>query len=78
LRKNFNKLGRTIKHLFDISMVKGRMRRPERRMRLERKQKKRPTRRRWRIKASRMCGLGGSNPPRVVQDLSLLLPPFVE
>jgi hypothetical protein len=56
-----------IKHLLNISMLKGRRRRPEKRRR------RRFERRRWRAKALKMFGLGGSSPPRVVQVLFLLL-----
>jgi hypothetical protein len=53
-------------------MLKGRRRRPERRRRPKRRWRRKLARRRWRAKALRMSGLGGSNHPRVVQDLSLL------
>jgi hypothetical protein len=56
-------------------MLKGRIRRPKRRRRRpERRWRRRPIRRRRRAKALRMFELGGSNPPRVVQGLSLLRP----
>jgi hypothetical protein len=45
----------------------------ERRRRPGRRRKRRPIRRPWRTKASRMSGLRGSSHPRVVQDPSLLL-----
>jgi hypothetical protein len=53
-------------------MLKGRRRRPERKRRPKRRWRRKLARRRWRAKALRMSGLGGSNHPRVVQDLSLL------
>jgi hypothetical protein len=63
----FEVLLNMLEFYFEVSTLKGRRRRPKRRWR------RRPTRRRWRVKAPRMSGLGGSNPPRVVQDLFLLL-----
>jgi hypothetical protein len=67
LRKNFSRLGRIIKHLLDISTLKGKRRRPKRRRR------RRPARRRWRAKVPRMSRLRGSSPPRMVQGHFLLL-----
>jgi hypothetical protein len=65
-KKNLSRQGRTIKHWLDISMLEGRMSRPEQR--------------RWwwpgglmRAKAPTMSRLGGSSLPRVVQGLFLLL-----
>jgi hypothetical protein len=65
----------------DISMLKGRRRRPGRRRRRPKRRprrrparrlRRRPARRRWTVKAPRMSRLGGSSPPRVVQGLFLL------
>jgi hypothetical protein len=70
----FEVLLNMLEFYFEVSTLKGRRRRPERRRRRpKRRWRRRPARRRWRVKAPRMSGLGGSNPPRVVQDLFLLL-----
>jgi hypothetical protein len=63
----------TTNHLLDISMIKGRRRKPRRmRRRPEKRRRRRPTRRQRRAKAPKMSGLGGSSHPRVLQGLSLL------
>jgi hypothetical protein len=67
----------TTKHLLDISMLKERRRRHERRRRrLERRRMRRTERRQWRPKGLRMSRLGGTSPPRVSKGLSVLLLPL--
>jgi hypothetical protein len=62
------------KHLLDISTLKGRRRRPQkRRRRPERRRWRRPAKRRWRAKTLRMFELEGSGHSRVVKNISLLL-----
>jgi hypothetical protein len=61
------------KHLLDISTLKGRRRRPQKRRRPERRRWRRPAKRRWRAKTLRMSELEGSGHLRVVKDISLLL-----